>query len=165
MTSTPHESQSSEPTPKHDSLFRRLLPVLGTFVGCGLVIFAALRTTSGHAVLQHLAEFRGPPLVTLSGGWHRADGSRDAGFRFSDENGALTGTAAVPGGTARVHGFRDGARAWLAFDGASAGSPRFNFVLVAVDTGLLQIRRKTSAGGWEQSNVAFARDTPHMEGR
>jgi hypothetical protein len=133
--------------------------VLGAFAGCLLVVFGSLQTPSGREVIRRVAEFRGPPFVSLTGTWRRADGSANAGFTFSDKSGALLGTATVPGGKVRIHGFRDGPRAWIVFDGSPPNAPRFNFVLVAIDSALLQVRRQNTAGGWEQSDVSFVRDT------
>ena len=146
-------SPASRPLPRH-----RLLPVLGVVAGLALVIVFAMRSEGGQAIRRHLGTMRGPPELRLTGPWRRVDGSADAGFTFTDNNGTLTGTARVPGGVARFHGVRDGVRAWIVFDGAPPGGPTFNFVLLGIDSALFQIRSPGAKGHIEQHEEIFVRE-------
>jgi hypothetical protein len=154
------------------SRLHRLLPVLGVVAGLSLVIVFAMRSEGGRAIMRHLDTVRGPAELRLTGRWRRVDGSADADFTLTDKNGTLTGTARVPGGVARLHGVRDGVRAWIAFDDAPAGGPKFNFVLVGIDSALFQIRRTGEKGHIEQHEEIFVREerqsarfVPHGTGR
>jgi len=160
-------SPASRPSQLH-----RLLPVLGVVAGLALVIVFAMRSEGGQAIIRHLDAMRGPPELRLTGRWRRVDGSADARFTFTDKNGTLTGTARVPGGVARLHGVRDGVRAWIVFDDAAAGGPTFNFVLVGIDSALFQTRRAGEKGHVEQHEEIFVREerqsarfVPHGTGR